>query len=239
MPKDPKLQPAVDPLSGITKRQQIAKVNKAIFIWVAAASAIISLSVVALQFVVRQGIFNAEIIKTQSKTNSIVAQNIESAKTLKQNVDALQANNDLSSAKAAPSDNNLKVILDALPTSGDTTTIANSLYSQVLAKSGVEVTSISVGGAQAEGVPTTATVVPVAATGPQNPLPVTFSVGVKGSLAQIRTTLENIERVLRPFNITLLNIKAGADGALEVTINGDTYYLQESTVQLGSEVKKP
>lgn len=237
MPKDAKPQPTVDPLSGITKRQQIAKVNKAIFLWVAAASAIISLSVVALQFVVRQGIFNNEIIKAQSKTNGIVAQNIENAKTLKQNVDALQANNDLSAAKAAPSDNNLKVILDALPTSGDTTTIANSIYSQVLAKSGVEVSSISVGGAQAQAAAAT----PVVTTpgGPQNPLPVTFSIAMKGSIEQIRVTLENIERVLRPLNITLMNIQAGADGALEVTLNGETYYLQESTVQLGSEVKKP
>lgn len=241
MPKDAKPQPVVDPLSGITKRQQIAKVNKAIFIWVAVASAIISLSIVALQFVVRQGIFNSQVIKAQSKTNSIVAQNIESAKTLKQNVDALQANEDLNSAKAASTDNNLKVILDALPTSGDTTTIANSLYSLVLKKSGVEVTSISVGNGQAEGAApaVVAATTPAVAAGPQSPLPVTFSVGIKGSIDQVRTTLENIERVLRPFNITLMNIKAGANATLEVTINGDTYYLQESTVQLGSEVKKP
>lgn len=108
-------------LTGLSKRQQLENTNKAIFLWVAAAAFVCTLSIVALQFIIRQGIFNIKIISAQQKTVDTLENNIQNAEGLKQNVNALLANQSLAKLRAAEGDTPFQVIIDALPTSGDTT----------------------------------------------------------------------------------------------------------------------
>lgn len=232
--------------TALNKRQQVQKANKAIFLWVAIAAAIVTLSLVALQFLVRQAIFNAQIIKEKSATNSTLVQNIENAAQLKKNVDALLADDRLANVKANESDNNLKVILDALPTNGDTTSISNSLYTQVLNRSGITVEAISVGdpAAAAAVAPVAPAVAPVPVTdvnasAAPAPVPVPFTVSARGDVVQATNALLDLQKVIRPFNLTNLQITAADDKKLNLSIKGETYYLQASSVKIGQKELRP
>ena len=78
-------------LTGLTKRQQLKKTNQNIFIWVTIAAVVLAFSVVALQFLVRQGLFNAKIIEEQQKTSRALDESKKNFDGLKKNVDGLLA----------------------------------------------------------------------------------------------------------------------------------------------------
>ena len=226
-------------LVGLTKRQQLKKTNQVIFMWVAAAAVVLAFSIVALQFLVRQGLFNGKIISEQQKTERALEDSKKNFDGLKRNVDALLADTDLAILRANPSDNTLQVILDALPTTGDPTTFANSLYSKVLPKSGVSITDVSVTTAAAgaaTAVPAATTPVVAAAGGGTQPLP--FDVSIAGAPEQVKNTLMDMEKVIRPMVVRQLNVTVNGS-QLNTNIVGETYYLPRTKVELGDKVIKP
>lgn len=219
-------------LTGLKKRQQIQKANKMILVWVAAASVIVSMCLVALQFLVREALFNNEVISAKIETNETLKQNIENAKTLKTNVNNLLADKNLASVRADPSDSNLKVILDALPATGDSTTFANSLQNVILNRSGVKVVGLSAGDTAQTGAETA--LVPDLTADPTSPQPLVFTADISGGYDKVKTTLQDMEKVIRPIHITSLTV-TGTDQELTVSISGVTYYLPEKTVKLGTK----
>lgn len=237
--KDAALAPTSN-LSNLTKRQQIAKANTMIFVWVAAASVVVMMCGVASVFLVRQAVFNQKIITAKSKTNATIVQNVENAKQLKKNVDALVADTNLESARANPSDSNLRVVFDALPTTGDETTLSNSLYTQVFTRSGVTTEGISVGAAAATvaAVATPAAGSSSSSDAAPTPQSVGFQAGVSGSTESIIRMLTNMEKTIRPMNISQLTIGANA-GQLKVDLIGETFYMAPDSVSLGKTVVKP
>lgn len=236
-------QPNEQKLTGLKKRQQIEKTNKTILLWVAGASVIVIVCLVTLQFLIRQAIFNQEVINAKAETNKILKQNIENAKTLKTNVNKLIADPNLQKARAVEADSNLKVILDALPSTGDPTTFSNSLQNAILDRSGAKIINLSSTaseGGTAVAAPTTdTTTAPTAAGvgGSATPLTLGFSTEVSGQYDIIKQSLLDIERVIRPMQIKILTI-SGSDTELTAKISGVTYYLPEKTVKLGTQSKK-
>jgi hypothetical protein len=220
-------------LVGLTKRQQLKKTNKTIFIWVAAAAVVLAFSLVALQFLVRQGLFNGKIIKEQQATNRALDESKANVEDLKRNVDALLADTRLSSLRANPSDNSLQVVLDALPTSGDPTTFSNSLYNKILSRHGVSITGVTVGSGAAVDP---AAVAATATNGTSQSL--AFEATIVGSPEQIQNTLMDIEKVIRPMVVRQLNITVNG-AQLDTSLTGETYYLPRSTVTLGDKTIKP
>lgn len=227
-------------LTGLRKRQQIETTNKKIFIWLAVASVVVSFSIVALQFLVREFIFNQKIINEKSKTNQILVGNIVAAKQLTENVNTLIADTNLSSLRTDTSDpetSNLSVILDALPVSGDASGFANSLQSTVFPISGVSIRELSTN--STEGDDTAEGEVASLEVDNLTPAILPFKAGYNGTYAQIQKSLVDIARVIRPINLTELSIAASDEGKLEVTIAGNTYFLPARTVDVKEEVRKP
>ncbi len=227
----------VRPLTGLTKRQQLENANKNIFVWVAIASAVLALSAVALQFLVREAMFNQKIISAQRTTNKTLEQSKENFSVLKSDVDELLADSSLAGLRVNPQDNSLQVVLDALPTSGDATSFSNSLYTKVLVGRSVSVNGISVGdltGAAATAVMPTAPVTPV--EGGVQPLP--FNVGFTGNQQQVHGTIIDLEKVIRPIKLSQLSAQVEG-GALKLNVTGETYYLPRSSISLGKESITP
>ena len=233
-------------LNNLSKRQQVQKANRMIFVWVAVASVIVVGSLVAGSFLVRQALFNQKVISQKSQTNNTISQNVETAKSLKENVDKLLADDNLAKVKATPGDSNFKVIFDALPTNGDTTTLTNSLYSQIFEKAGVSTDSILVGSnaasvAAASGVPTTDQPVQTVAgsmTAPQ-PQVVAIQATISGRRQQTLDALKNLEAVIRPMSIGQLSIEVGGDGTFKTTMIGESYFVSADSVKLGKIEVKP
>jgi hypothetical protein len=220
-------------LTGLKKRQQIASANKLIFLWVIGAAVALSICGVGMQFLFRQAAFNQKIIGEKAKTQTTLTNNITNARQLKQKVDELLANTDLASVKATEGDTTLKVVLDALPTADDKAALATSLQQVILPKSGVGLTELSTIALQGDVV--TQGEEPVN-DGTAKPTGFTFS--VTGAYGQVKTMLQDLERTIRPINVTNLTLDGG-DSSLRTTVKADSYYLPERTVELGKKAIKP
>ena len=223
-------------LSGLKKHQQVAQTNRQIFGWVVAASVVVAICVVLSQFLVQQLLFNAKIIDKKSETSNIVQNNITAAETLKEKVDALVMNTNLqkvvSSNQSASTTNNLQVILDALPTEDDGETLANSLATAILPRSNIKITSLTAGNNSGGEAIDTSVAPDVVGETP-------FSFTVEGTYDDIKDTLANIARVIRPMTIKSLSLRTGTGGTMAASVEGVTYFLPSSSVKLGTQEVKP
>lgn len=224
-------------LTGLKKRQQIASANKLIFLWVIAAAVALSICGVAMQFLFRQAAFNQKIIGEKAKTQTVLAHNITNAKELKTKIQNLLADTNLAKVKASPDDTTLKVVLDALPTNDDKAALASSLQQQILPKSGSVLTALTTisqsGDITDPSLGTAATTTPAG-----DAQTASFDFGTTGSYDQVKNMLKDLERTIRPMNVTTLSLQ-GSDNALTSTVQGVTYYLPERTVELGKKTIKP
>lgn len=222
-------------LTGVRKRQQIETTNKSIFVWLIISSVIVSFSLVALQFMVREFLFNQKIIDAKSATSKQLQQNITAGKQLTANVNALLADTNLGAVSKNVADtktSNLSVVLDALPVSGDATGFANSLQTVILPKSGVAISELSTSSALLDGTDLTG-------GSSAEPLTLPFKASVSGDYASIEKMLKDIAKVIRPINLTELSMRAEDDGKIQVTISGVTYYLPARSVGITEEVFRP
>lgn len=224
-------------LTGVRKRQQIEMTNKRIFLWLAASAVIISFCIVALQFLVREFMFNQKIISAKSKTNQQLVENVTAANKLTENVKALLANTNLSSLKADPNDpksSNLSVVLDALPVNSDPTGFASSLQTVVLPLSGVSIRELSTSNIDDASLTEQGSTM-----GSNTPSTLPFKAGFNGTYPEVQKALVDMARVIRPINLTELGIVASDEGKLQVTVAGVTYYLPARSIDVRTEVLKP
>lgn len=233
-------QPSQPAMTGVRKRQQIQDTNKQIFIWLAVAAVIVSVCLVALQFLLREFMFNQKIINKKSETNSTLVKNLTEAEKLRENVNALLADESLNSLKYETSNTKttaLNVVLDALPVEGDTTAFANSLQAVVLPRSGVAISELNTSITQDGGA---STVDPTAVAAPATePSPLPFTAGFKGRYADAQRALDDMSRVIRPISLNKLTIRSTDKDILQVSIGGMTYYMPARTVEVRTEVMKP
>jgi Tfp pilus assembly protein PilO len=227
--------PQIEPrLTGLKKRQQIEHANRTMFIWVAIASVAISICIVASQFFIQKLIYNQRVINAKMKASDTLSKNIQNAKTLKEEVDALVGNQDLSAVKTNPEDANTRSVLDALPSKADPTALATSLQQVILSRSAVVIESITVPSDDTTTDQNGETAAPADSSAPvEQP----FSVTVTGSYDKIRAMIIDLERTIRPMKVTAINLN-GTDASMRVTVEGVTYYQPAKGTSLKSEVIK-
>lgn len=218
-------------LTGVRKRQQIEGANKRIFLWVAAASVLVSFSIVALQLIGREFLFNLKIIDAKQEASATLTENLEEAKKLQTNIDALISDSNLSAVKRdGDGVSNFTVVLDALPTRGDATGFADSLQKAVFPKSGVAITELSTNREQLTADEDS--------TDSSKPLELPFTAGFGGSVDQVRSALQDMSRVIRPIQPLEMAVRAD-DNTLQVSVDGITYYLPVRTVEVETRTLKP
>lgn len=217
-------------LTGVRKRQQIEGTNKQIFIWVAIASVIVSFCIVGLQLIGREFLFNLKVIGAKQEASQTLAHNIDAAKELRTNIDALISDSNLSAVKRQGSEaSNLTVVLDALPTNGDPTSFADSLQNTILPLSGVAINELSTSRDQIGGEESSDS---------SKPHELPFTAGFSGDATQAKRALEDISRVIRPIQPLSMNIRA-SEGALQVSVEGVTYYLPVRAVEVQTRTLNP
>lgn len=227
-------------MTGVKKRQQIKDLNKNTFIWLAVSAVIVSVALVAMQFLVREFLFNQKIISKKGETNKTLTQNIEEAEKLRESINNLLADPNLNALKyEAPNVETtaLNVILDALPIEGDATNFANSLQAVVLPRSGVAIKDLSTA-TSLDGT-LEATDVSASPVSSAQPLEVPFITGFGGDYQKIQSALSDLSLVIRPINLKKMTITATGENGLMVNIEGVTYYLPSKTVEIRKETLKP
>jgi len=231
--------PDANKLTGLRKRQQIAHANRSMFLWVAGASVIVAFALVVGQFLFQQMLFNEKVLNEKRTTDSTLNNNIQAADTLKQEVNTLLANNNLAQSRAKSTDSNLRVVLDALPTTLDGLNLGTSLQTVLLSGRVRSIEALSVD--TTSGVNAQDEAVQDASSTDSNsdaPQELTFRFAIGGDFANIKNALQALDHSIRPIQVTALTIE-GSDNNLSATVEAKTFYQPAKTIKLKEKTVLP
>ncbi len=229
----------------IRKRQQIAKSNKVMFLWVMGTSVVVGFAAVGAVFLGQKLFFNEKVLAEKSNTVSTLERSAEAVDDLKQNVRLLDTNQALMDSRAREDDRAIQAILDALPADPNSLAFGSSLQRVFLAnipglviEDGMQVQSLdgegeSFGGEEyVEGE-----------VGLEEPAEVggermAFRFEVSGSPEALTEVLTRLERSIRAIKLTSLELE-GEGNKLKLSVVGYTFYQPEKTVELVEKAVSP
>jgi len=227
------------PTVALRKHQQISRANKSMFLVIAAVSVVVGFSLVLIIFLGQRIIFGQKVITQKNNTVSVLQKNLDTVGALKQNILVLNTNTDLQSIQLNGNDPAVQTVLDALPSSANSTSMASSLQTKLLSNiPGVTINSIDVTtpGGNATGAPLAGD---FSDSSDSNTIGFSFSVNTASTDQDgLKNVLLQIEKSIRPFNITSLSVQSQGPTIL-MTATGVSYYEPARTVQLMNEVVSP
>jgi hypothetical protein len=227
------------PSAGIRKRQQIKQANRMMLIWVAGASVIVGISIVIMVFLIQKIVFGEKVIFEKNKTVSVLEKNLNTVNDLRDNIRVLNTNKDLSATRLNDGGEPIQSVLDALPADANSTALASSLQTKLLAGvPGIVIETINV--VPVDGLETSAagSVQTGGTVVGSNEISFTFSVSADASnYSALRQVLERLEKSIRPFNVLNLSVE-GQGKRVVMTATGVSYYNPAKTVDLTNKVVK-
>lgn len=221
--------------TAIRKRQQIFKANRTMFFWVAGVSVIVGFAAVAGLFLARQMIFNAKIITVKNKTISTIKDNQDAIGDLKDNIRALNSNQNLIDLKAQSDDEALQVILDALPADANATALGSSLQNKLLADiPGITLQNLSVeniGEDQSSLLETSSNAL-------SSQSAIAFNMDVSGNAESLKNLLLKLEKSIRYIDISQLTLEQ-SNNILTLKIEARAFYESPRTFELTNTEVSP
>lgn len=215
--------------AAVQKRQGIQDSNRTMFMWIAGASVLVGLAAVICWFLWQNTLTTMKVISAKDETLNIIKDNNQAAQELQESVRVLRTNTALLASRADPSDNAVRVVLDALPADPNSLALGASLQKKLLAGvSGVRIESLAVDPInQSEGV----LVADNGETSSTNII--TFSTTLSSSSAdKLRDVLLRIERSIRVIDIDSMVFERSAENYL-LKINARAYYEPAKEISLG------
>lgn len=220
----------------LRKRTMIEKANRTMFVWVACASVIVGVSLVAIIFLVQMVMFNEKVLTEKNRTVATLKQNNKNIPDLEAAVRVLDTDQALIDSKANSDDQAIQVILDALPSDANSLAFGSSLQTKILNIPGLTIDKMQIDpvqGVELFDVSSQSTSSSVAAGQGE----ITFRISVVGSEAVLKQALLNIEKSIRTVDITKLKIESQSN-SMVMTIEGRGYYEPARTVELKDKVIK-
>lgn len=225
---------------GLRKRQQISQANRMMFLWIAAVSVVVGIAAVLIIFLVQKIVYGERVIAEKNKTVSILEKNLKEVDALRDNVRVLNTDEQLSATRLNESDPPIQSVLDALPADANSTALASSLQTKLLAGvSGIVVETITV--QPVSGAETTQADETAATTGETGSNAINFAFSVSADVnntTALRQVLERLEKSIRPINVTGLSVE-GQGSRVIMTVTGVSYYEPAKSVQLTEKVIRP
>ena len=219
----------------LRKRTMIEKANRTMFIWVACASVVVGVSMVAIIFLAQMLMFNEKVLAEKNKTVATLKQNIKNIPDLKTAVRVLDTDQALIDSKANSDDQAIQVILDALPSDANSLAFGSSLQTKILNFPGLSIDKMQVDPVQ--GVESFTSSSQSTSSSYSEQGEIAFRVSVIGNEAALKQALLNIEKSIRTIDITMLKIETQTN-TMSMTIEGRGYYEPARTVELRDKVIK-
>lgn len=227
----------MDKTAGLRKRQQITRASQMMFLWIAGVSVVVGFCLVLMVFLVQKIWFGEKVIAEKNKTASVLQKNLDTVQSLKDNVRVLNTNDALKSTRLKDTDQPIQSILDALPADANSTAMASSLQVKLIGSvPGITIESLKVD--PVSGVETTNNSSgDVSST--SNTIGFSFAVSTLTSNQDaLRQVLLNIEKSIRPFNLTNLAVESQGS-RIVMTATGIGYYEPEQSLQLSTKAVRP
>jgi hypothetical protein len=199
------------------------------FMWVAGASVIVSVSFVVGWMMIQKAAHNQKAINELSTTVKTLESNNKNVGSLEDKLRSLGSNEALLALRSNDTDNALRVILDALPSDANPSALGASLQSKLFGDVTVESNQVTpVGGDGALIDESADTTTSDSSTDAQS---ITFQFSVRGGAAELKELLTRLERSIRTIQITSVKLdSSGTDQVL--TVEGQAYYLPAKTLEL-------
>jgi head-tail adaptor len=227
--------------TALRKRQQIAKANRTMFLWVAGASAIVGIALVLSLFLLQKAWFNEKVLAEKSKTASVLTDNNKVVSDLKDQIRVLNTNQSLKEVMIAGEDQPVQVVLDALPSDANSSALGSSLQEKFLNDGALKVESLTVdpvAGIESQSDTSVEDASTDAAEG-ENQITFRFTVSTDANNATaLKNLLQRIERSIRPIDISTLTVETQGE-RLVLTASGRSFYEPARTVELKEKTVKP
>lgn len=231
-----------------TKRLLISKANTTIVVAVGVAAFVTAFSLVTSRSLLAKRSYQAKVIGLQEKARDQLKTNIQAVDSLKVAYQAFvdRPENIIGGSTTGSGDrdgDNAKIVLDALPSVYDFPALATSVE-KILTDRNYKITNIS-------GVDNEAAVNPsaVTASGDQSaatiPVEITqtgaavdmpFKLGAEGKYSAVIDLLSIFQKSIRPLYIEKITLSAGTDDAVQLLVEGKSYYQPEKNLKIESEV---
>jgi len=216
----------------IRKRTMIARTNKMMFLWIAAASVIVGAALVVGYFMAERTIYHEKVLAEKQKTVDILKKNAATIPEIEKQVRVLDTNTNLMSARANENDQAVRVILDALPSDSNTLALGASLQKKLIETiPGLSLDSIQIDSNETGNIGEVVEVTPVEGAPAAAASAITFTVKVSGTQSEIRLLLEAFERSIRQIDIINLRIESSESGQ-SMTIQAQAYYEPARVLEL-------
>lgn len=230
----------------LRKRQQISKANRTMFLWVAAASALVGIGIVVAVLLTQRALFNEKILGVKAGTLTTLEKNIKNVDTLKQQIRVMNTNQALTDAMVPGETQPIRVVLDALPSEANSSAFGSSLQQYFLNDPSLQVEAFNVdpvAGVESQNTSAATTQVATSAVGTNTSAnkSITFSFSVSTNSANIsalKALLQKLERSIRTINVLALSVEMQSN-RIVLKVNGEAYYEPAVTVQLKNQVVKP
>ncbi len=217
----------------VRKRSQIAKANRTMFLWIAAASALVGIAAVVGLFLGQQLFYNEKVLAEKQKTATTLKQNLSAITELKQEILVLDTNTDLAKVRANPNDKALQVILDALPSEANSLALGASLQNKLLV--GVP----GLGGIESlvvNSVDTSDQAVVDSSTQADADNAIDFSFTISGTQPALQQLLTNLERSIRTIEFVSVRFETQQNGELLLNVSARAFYEPTRTLELTDKV---
>lgn len=221
--------------TAIRKRQQIAKANRTMFVWVAGVSAIVGIAIVASLFLLQKAWFNEKVLAEKGATASTLIDNNKVIEELKNQIRVLNTNDALRSSMIQGESQPIQVVLDALPSDANSSALGSSLQEKFLNGSGLTVESLNVDPVQGvesrdENIQDASK--SVSSDGEANSINFRFAVSTDvNNASAFKELLRKLERSIRAIDVTALSVETQGSRII-LTVDGRAFYQPAKTVEL-------
>ena len=232
---------AQETTTAIRKRQQIAKANRMMFIWVAAVSGVVGIALVVSLFLLQKAWFNEKVLAEKGNTASTLTKNNQVVGELKDQIRVLNTNEALKSAMIDGETQPVQVVLDALPSDANSSALGSSLQEKLLNDSALTIDSLNVDpvvGVESQSDDSVQDASSSETTG-ENQITFRFVVSTDANNASaLKSLLQRLERSIRAIDISTLTIETQGN-RLVLTVEGRAFYEPAKTVDLKEKAVKP
>lgn len=228
--------------TALRKRQQIANANRMMFLWVAGASVLVGITLVASLFLLQKAWFNEKVLAEKAKTASTLTKNNEAVSNLKDQVRVLNTNQALKDSMNTNESQPVQAVLDALPADANSSALGASLQEKFLNDGALTIESLSVDpvvGVESNTDSAVKDASSSSAVASDHQITFRFAVSADASNASaLKSLLQKLERSIRAIDLTSLNIETQGSKLL-LTVEGRSFYEPAKTVDLKDKTVKP
>ena len=215
----------------LRKRQQIQKVGKNMFIWVAGAAAIFGVCAVLSLSLFERITYKQAVINAKNETADTLKENITAAEQLKKEVRVINTNQALLDTPRLDDTEPVSVILDALPSAANSSAFGASLQQKLLNVDGVAIESLTVNPIPGvENISRDSTTQD--SSSEDGEITFRFSVSVASGRANVlQEMLRRLERSIRTVTLTSVTIEQQGS-KITLSAEGKAYYQPAKTIEL-------